>query len=87
MPIVAFRKKIVDGRVPRLHDLFTECDDRGFFLKKIGDYVYTAPVTNWFPSYSRLRRVLEYDIIRIILCWRNVKNLESRAVKRNAFAS
>jgi hypothetical protein len=27
MPIVAFRKKILDGRVPLLDDLFTEFDD------------------------------------------------------------
>jgi hypothetical protein len=37
MPIVHFRKKILDGRVPPVQDTFTECDDR-FFRKKIGKY-------------------------------------------------
>jgi len=30
MPIVAFRKKILDGRVARVQDLFTEYDNRFF---------------------------------------------------------
>jgi hypothetical protein len=30
MPIVALSKKILDGRVARVQDLFTECDNRFF---------------------------------------------------------
>jgi hypothetical protein len=30
IPIVHFRKKILDGRVPLVQDPFTECDDRFF---------------------------------------------------------
>jgi hypothetical protein len=66
MPIVAFRKKILDGRVPWLVDFFYGMR-RSVFRRRLVN-IYTGPATNWFPFYSCFRRVLSL----LIWLWSSV---------------
>jgi hypothetical protein len=54
IPNVAFRKKILEGRVFRDQDLFTECENL-VFRRRLVD-IHTAPVISFFPFYLCLRR-------------------------------
>jgi hypothetical protein len=48
MPIIASRKKILDGGVFWVRDLFTECDNRVF--RRMSVNIHAAPVTNWLSK-------------------------------------
>ena len=54
--IVAFRKKILEGRVFQDQDLFTECDNLVFRRRLVDILIHTAPVIIFLPFYLCLRR-------------------------------
>ena len=55
MPIVAFRKKILDGHIFWVQDLFTECENLVFRGRWVD--IHTKPATSHFPSYLCPTRV------------------------------
>ena len=56
MPIFASRERILDGRMAPVQNPFTEWCFRSFRKRQVN--IHSVPVTDWFPSYFRLTRVL-----------------------------